>query len=206
MFAAMQLLKGSVYEAQENWPLASSCYTSALRDEPLCYEALHRLVSNHMLSTGEQQQLLAELETKLKASNSEWLLVRRSRAIAPAVEILANMWPHLDTRFLQVYYRCKLDPEHGKQLAQVYETMYEAESTCTPPAAADAVGDIGGLGDIHESCDLLTAAAEYEYNHDQFRRCYKLSRRVLAKDPFQQQVLPVSSHRAICASPLHRRQ
>ena len=42
MFAAMQLLRGSVYEAQENWPLAAQCYTAALRVEPLCYEVLHR--------------------------------------------------------------------------------------------------------------------------------------------------------------------
>ena len=39
--------------------------------------------------------------------------------------------------------------------------------------------------------DILTAAAEYEYAHDHFRNCYKLSSRVLAEDPFQQHVLPV---------------
>ena len=38
MFAAMKLLKGSVYESQENWPLAARCYTAALQAEPLCYE------------------------------------------------------------------------------------------------------------------------------------------------------------------------
>ena len=57
MHAAMQLLRGSVYEAQENWPLAARCYTSALQEDPMCYEALDRLVTHHMLSTGEQQRI-----------------------------------------------------------------------------------------------------------------------------------------------------
>ena len=43
MLAAMQLLKGSVYESQENWPLAARCYTAALTADALCYEALDRV-------------------------------------------------------------------------------------------------------------------------------------------------------------------
>ena len=93
MLAAMQLLKGSVYESQENWPLAARCYTAALSADALCYEALDRLVNNHMLSTSEQRSLLNELEPKLRGADSEWLLV---------------------------YYRCKLDSEQGKLLADVY--------------------------------------------------------------------------------------
>eukprot|EP00325_Prymnesiales_sp_UTEX-LB-985_P008131 CAMPEP_0174710430 /NCGR_PEP_ID=MMETSP1094-20130205/12069_1 /TAXON_ID=156173 /ORGANISM="Chrysochromulina brevifilum, Strain UTEX LB 985" /LENGTH=330 /DNA_ID=CAMNT_0015909239 /DNA_START=12 /DNA_END=1004 /DNA_ORIENTATION=+ len=38
---------------------------------------------------------------------------------------------------------------------------------------------------------MLTAAAEYEYARDHFRNSYKLSSRILSKDPFQQHVLPV---------------
>lgn len=44
MLAAMYMLKGSVYELQDNWPLAARCYTDALHADPLCYEALDRLV------------------------------------------------------------------------------------------------------------------------------------------------------------------
>lgn len=43
MLAAMQMLKGSVYESQENWPLAARCYVAALRVDVLCYEALDRV-------------------------------------------------------------------------------------------------------------------------------------------------------------------
>ena len=76
MAAAMQLLRGTVYESLENWPLAAKAYTSALRVDPLCYEALDRLVRNHMLSTEEQQQLLASLEPKLVELGAEWLQAR----------------------------------------------------------------------------------------------------------------------------------
>eukprot|EP00966_Prymnesium_polylepis_P113097 2615757-Prymnesium_polylepis.1 len=150
MFAAMQLLRGSVYEQQDNWPLASRCYTAALRHEPLCYAALDRLVANHMLSTSEQRELLCELERKLEGTDAEWL---------------------------QLYYRCKLDPEQGRQLAETYERS-GSELAEPPPAEAPSPA----VGDINENCDMLTAAAEYEYNHDHFRRCYKLSSRVLARD------------------------
>ena len=33
MVAAMQLLRGSVFESQENWPLAARCYTAALQSD-----------------------------------------------------------------------------------------------------------------------------------------------------------------------------
>ncbi|KAL1529343.1 hypothetical protein AB1Y20_000297 [Prymnesium parvum] len=161
MYAAMQLLRGSVYEAQENWPLASRCYSAAVRHDPLCHEALHRLVANHMLSTGEQQELLAELEQKLVDADAEWL---------------------------QVFYRCKLDPEQGRQLAEVCE---EIEAHADEADGAEGAVEDGALSQLNESCDMLTAAAEYSYNHDHYRRCYKLSSKVLAKDPFHQQVLPV---------------
>ena len=183
MFAALQLLKGSVYESQENWPLASRCYTSALRVEPLCYEAIDRLVGNHMLSAGAQKDLLLELEPKLASAGAEWL---------------------------QVYYRCKLDPERGRELA---ERFHDASTTGTDggvDGAEDASADAeitseitsapSAMVELRDNGDILTAAAEFEYNHDRFRRAYNLSSRVLAKDPFQQHVLPV---RPLAPCPTH---
>ena len=76
MAAAMQLLRGTVYESLENWPLATKAFISALRIDPLCYEALDRLVVNHMLSTDEQGSLLKELEPMLAAAGAEWLQAR----------------------------------------------------------------------------------------------------------------------------------
>lgn len=190
MLAAMQLLKGSVYESQENWPLAARCYTAALHADALCYEALDRLVNNHMLSTSEQRALLSELEPKLLGADASWLLL---------------------------YYRCKLDPEQGKLLAEAYARQQpDGDDEETGGGAVDEgsgeISDEGGgaggaagggsvrgtrgaaspaLVELRENCDMLTAAAEYEYAHDHFRKCYQLSCRVLAQDPFQKHVLPV---------------
>ena len=65
--SAMLLLKGTVYEHLENWPLAARHFKLALREEPLHYEALQRLLSNHMLTAGEQRELLDELQERLGA-------------------------------------------------------------------------------------------------------------------------------------------
>lgn len=198
MLAAMQLLKGSVYESQENWPLAARCYMAALHADALCYEALNRIVSNHMISTTEQRALLESLEPKLQAVDAEWL---------------------------RVYYRCKLEPDEGRVLADKYLADEEDEEIArsglgasglvgalgvgafglaapqhadeaSARAAADAVaeglcGERAGILELRENVDMLTAAAEYEYAHGHYRACYKLSSRVLSKDPFQQHVLPV---------------
>ena len=138
-----------------------------------------------MLSTDEQRALLAELEPKLRGADADWLLL---------------------------YYRCKLEPEQGKQLAEAYARQAEGgeEEAAVGGAGGDGgdacdggAGAAGGSSDgaagsmsgaileLRDNCDMLTAAAEYEYAHDHFRKCYQLSCRVLAKDPFQKHVLPV---------------
>jgi anaphase-promoting complex subunit 6 len=186
MLAAMHLLKGSVYESQENWPLAARCYTAALHADALCYEALDRLVDNHMMSASEQRELLEQITPKLQGEGAEWLLM---------------------------LYGCRLEPEYGKQLADTYAKRAgegdEAEVGGDEEETGGGGGGGGGGGDgseggeggpaavapavleLRDNCDMLTAAAEYEYAHDHFRRCYSLSCRVLKRDPFQRSVLPV---------------
>ena len=141
-----------------------------------------------MLSMSEQRSLFAELEPKLQGADAEWLLL---------------------------YYRCKLEPSQGKLLAEAYaqsDAADDPDASSSEAAAAAAgggsdgaggrasVGSVGGadgggggtsLVHLKDNCDMLTAAAEYEYGHDHFRECYRLSCRVLAKDPFQKHVLPV---------------
>eukprot|EP00962_Isochrysis_galbana_P040318 scaffold14587_cov107-Isochrysis_galbana.AAC.1 len=90
LHSAMLLLKGSVYESLENGPLAARHYCDALRSEPLNYEAMNRLVCNHMLDASERAALLMELEARLGARHLGWI---------------------------KLYYQCKLDPEVGSKLA-----------------------------------------------------------------------------------------
>ena len=117
MHAAMQLLKGSVYELQENWPLAARCYTTALKAEPFCAEALDRLVSNHMLSAEEQEGLLRELEPQLRGPNAEWL---------------------------RLYYRCKLGASEGRNLAAMYVAASEAADGAAGGAADGGAAGAAG--------------------------------------------------------------
>ena len=56
-------------------------------------EALDRLVTNHMLSAGEQLALLAELKPALAVTGADWL---------------------------SLYYSCKLDPDVGCSLAEMH--------------------------------------------------------------------------------------
>ena len=115
----------------------------------------------------------------------------------------------------QAYYRCKLDASLGATLAGMYtddpETIGEAvgglsvRETDAEEGAADADGVADGAADdadgsggacgslvaMRDNADMILAAAEYEYAHDKYRRCHRLSSAVLAKDPFQHAVLPV---------------
>ena len=175
MHAAMQLLKGSVYELQENWPLAARCYTTALKAEPFCAEALDRLVSNHMLSAEEQEGLLRELEPQLRGPNAEWL---------------------------RLYYRCKLGASEGRNLAAMYVAASDADDGAAGGAAdGGAAGAAGSAAPsaapaaaagaaLHDDVELMSVAAEYEYEHGHFSRCYALTKRTLSLDPFRLQVLP----------------
>ena len=118
-------------------PLPHAAHLRAPHQCAFPCEALDRLVTNHMLSTDEQRDLLRVLEPKLSGANAEWL---------------------------QMYYRCKLDPEHGGQLVERLAEASEGTSEGTPTEPE------GEMVAIHDNCDMLTAAAEYEYNHDRFRR------------------------------------
>ena len=64
-------------------------------------------------------------------------------------------------------------------------------SVARPPCAAARDAD-------SQRASSLQAAAEYEYAHDRFGACYKLTSRVREQDPFEQNVLPVH----VCAMPL----
>jgi anaphase-promoting complex subunit 6 len=116
LHSAMLLLKGLIYESLENWPLAARHYCDALRSEPLNYEALHRLISNHMLGAHERAALLTELEARLTAQHLGWL---------------------------KLYYQCKLDPEVGRTLATLHEAATAAKPP-PPFGGARSGGGLGG--------------------------------------------------------------
>ncbi|XP_046848454.1 cell division cycle protein 16 homolog [Xenia sp. Carnegie-2017] len=56
--AAIQLLRGVVYDAMDNGPMASDCYKEALRNDVHCYEAFDNLMSHFMLMPNEEADFL----------------------------------------------------------------------------------------------------------------------------------------------------
>ena len=59
--AAICLLRGLVYDAMDNGPMASDCYKEALRNDVHCYEAFDQLTSHYMLSPNEETEFLKSL-------------------------------------------------------------------------------------------------------------------------------------------------
>ena len=60
LVASMCVLRARALEAHENRTQAVQWYCLALRLDSYCYEALDRLVSQHMLTASEEKALLAD--------------------------------------------------------------------------------------------------------------------------------------------------
>ncbi|XP_058221476.1 anaphase-promoting complex subunit 6 isoform X1 [Rhododendron vialii] len=60
--SAICFLRGKAYEALENRAQARQWYKAAVKADPLCYEALERLIENHMLTCEEETSLLSSLQ------------------------------------------------------------------------------------------------------------------------------------------------
>jgi len=60
--AAICLLRGKVYDMQQNRAKAAEWYQEAVARDPRCYEAFERLVDGHMLSAGEQAKLMKRMK------------------------------------------------------------------------------------------------------------------------------------------------
>ncbi|KAJ4839208.1 Cell division cycle protein 16 [Turnera subulata] len=68
--SAICFLKGRACEALENCVQARQWYKAAIKADPLCYEALERLIENHMLTCEEEATLLSSLQF---GPEDEWL-------------------------------------------------------------------------------------------------------------------------------------
>ncbi|THG05039.1 hypothetical protein TEA_027711 [Camellia sinensis var. sinensis] len=62
IMSATCFLRGKAYEALENRAQARQWYKAAIKADPLCYEALERLIENHMLTCEEETSLLSSLQ------------------------------------------------------------------------------------------------------------------------------------------------
>jgi anaphase-promoting complex subunit 6 len=70
MASVFALLRGKVYEVQENQELALKWFKRAVDLDPYCYEAVERLLGNHLLNAAQEAELVRGL--KLHESDA-WL-------------------------------------------------------------------------------------------------------------------------------------
>ncbi|XP_076067974.1 cell division cycle protein 16 [Oratosquilla oratoria] len=73
---SIQLLKGYIYEANDNRSLAAESFRAALQADPLCFEAFHALTQHHMLTLQEEKDLLANLALGKDMSPTETEIVK----------------------------------------------------------------------------------------------------------------------------------
>ncbi|KAK6486951.1 cell division cycle protein 16-like protein [Huso huso] len=65
------LLRGKIYDAMDNRPLATSSYKEALKLDVYCFEAFDLLTSHHMLSAQEEKEFLDSLPLSQQCTEEE---------------------------------------------------------------------------------------------------------------------------------------
>jgi anaphase-promoting complex subunit 6 len=74
--SSINLLRGQIHEAQGCSDAAIECYKKALHDDVSCYEALHPLTTNHMLTPKDENDLIQTLPLSSQCSPKEVQLVK----------------------------------------------------------------------------------------------------------------------------------
>lgn len=70
------LLRGKIYDAMDNRPLATSSYKEALKQDVYCFEAFDLLTSHHMLTAQEERDFLDSLPFSQQCTKEEEELLR----------------------------------------------------------------------------------------------------------------------------------
>uniref|UniRef100_A0A4W3IRY3 Cell division cycle 16 homolog (S. cerevisiae) n=1 Tax=Callorhinchus milii TaxID=7868 RepID=A0A4W3IRY3_CALMI len=65
------LLRGKIYDAMDNRPLATDSYREALKLDVCCFEAFDLLTSHHMLTAQEEKELLESLPLSKQCTDEE---------------------------------------------------------------------------------------------------------------------------------------
>ncbi|KAK1167863.1 hypothetical protein AOXY_G10647 [Acipenser oxyrinchus oxyrinchus] len=65
------LLRGKIYDAMDNRPLATSSYKEALKLDVYCFEAFDLLTSHHMLTAQEEKEFLDSLPLSQQCTEEE---------------------------------------------------------------------------------------------------------------------------------------
>lgn len=212
--ASLALLRGKVYEAQENRQVAQRWYKSALAADPFCYEAFEALTANHMLTAESERSLLDSLRFE---PQDMWLHVLYSimgkkyhepepDAVDAATgagtgsdETPAGKKPSVNLiagrSSIQI-----LDEIRGGTVAAEGEREEgreedEGDGDMNLLARRErARGTNNALApELHalrDNGEVALAHAEWLYHRGDFQRCHDVVAELLEKDPYQLAALP----------------
>lgn len=169
------LMRGRVFDAQENLAKATAWYRHALQTDPFNYEAYEALVGLRRLAPGEEAQLLAGLDIP---PGQEWLrLLYQSATRTGGAETEAAL------ATLEAPATAPAAPPRRETM----ETPTLARAA--PPPGPETDGRVRGWG-LAEDADVAAARAEWLCRRGRFAESWALTQSALARDPYALQCLP----------------
>ncbi|KFM26463.1 Anaphase-promoting complex subunit 6 [Auxenochlorella protothecoides] len=172
------MLRGRVYDAQENFQRGTAWYHAALQADPFNYEAFHTLVGSHRLTPAEEAELLDSLAIPPEHGWLGLLYAARSRQhdagsrVEAALDALENVAPNMQA------------------------------SAGGGAGGGDGAAPAPGWG-LAGNVDVVAARADWLAHRSRHAECWALTREALQRDPYAGQCLA-----AHCAAgvALRRRQ
>ncbi|KAJ0070144.1 hypothetical protein NL108_002451, partial [Boleophthalmus pectinirostris] len=163
------LLRGKIYDAMDNRPLATSSYKEALKLDVYCFEAFDLLTAHHMLTAQEEKDFLDSLPLNEQCTEEEEELLHfLFEHKLKKVHIILVAVTAVQLKFLMPF--CCLSLQYNKPSELVVPEM------------------VTGLQD---NLDVVVSLAERHYYNCDFKTCFKLTSMVMVKDPFHANCLPV---------------
>lgn len=185
MAAVFALLRGKVYEVTENQENALMWYEKAVQFDPYCYEALDRLIGNHLLTLDKEVSLLRSLKLH---EEDEWLRHLYAAKLA-ASRGGATLDPPEDPRGTGMQDVSESARERiwsGKGRQRRLRQATNGES----PAADEYPAPYLPHALVQNGHTLSVQSTRYFYEGD-YESCYLVSKRVLEEDPYHLATLPV---------------
>uniref|UniRef100_A0A1D2A5H8 Uncharacterized protein n=1 Tax=Auxenochlorella protothecoides TaxID=3075 RepID=A0A1D2A5H8_AUXPR len=214
------MLRGRVYDAQENFQRGTAWYHAALQADPFNYEAFHTLVGSHRLTPAEEAELLDSLAIPPEHGWLGLLYAARSRQhdagsrVEAALDALENVAPNMQASVAGgagAPGPTKTPPAPAASPGRLGPQREPATLATTPPPLQQAGGGAGG-GDgaapapgwgLAGNVDVVAARADWLAHRSRHAECWALTREALQRDPYAGQCLA-----AHCAAgvALRRRQ
>jgi len=176
MASVFALLRGKVYELQENQQNAIQWYLRGIELDPYCHEALDRLIGTHLLP---RQQEVEVLQSLVLRPEDEWLRhLYAARLVGtgpnPIADAAAAAAPDSHSQG-------EAGSGSGPSASSGSRWSVVSPEYPTPmlPRALAANG-----------C-ALAAQATRHYRSGDYQKCYTVSKRVLEDDPYHLGILPV---------------